>query len=242
MKKLLIIPLILWSLNSWAITATFQEGVSSYTGTSDATIVSASTNEHITDNTQFRFTDAGYLYVLGFDISSIPTTATVSSATVTLQVSEQNCTAETGVVRAIENPDNSSMFDDNEAAADVFNDYATWAYKDHGSTIDWDATASNNFADVDDNANADTEALAACAGFVPEDWVITSMVQGWVTTPTSNAGMVFLLTDTGRVDVKNKRDATSSNRPLLSITYTTASSGTDLKIGTDFKINTDFKI
>lgn len=216
---LLLIFAFIFSTPSWATTVTFQEGVSSYAGTKDAIIWPGSTNQHTTNAAQIRAFDL-IVYILTFDTSSISSTADVISATVTLTVSEQNCTTETARVRAIENPDNTGSFDANTAEADTFNDYATWAYKDHGSTIDWDSGASNAFTDVDDNADEDTESIAACSGFVTEDWVVTAMVQGWVTTPNSNAGMVFSLADTGRVDVRSRFYVTTTDRPLLTVEYT----------------------
>ncbi len=225
-RLLLSLILIVMAANpAMAVTATFQEGVSGYAGTRNALINSANPNEHNSTLTRIRAAADGEFFILYFDISTIPSTATVNSATLEIKVSEQNCTAETIGVRAIENPDASGAFDANSVADDTFNDYATYSYKDHGSTTDWDVTASNNFADVDDNADADTEAIAACAGDVAEDLVITAMVQGWVTTPASNGGMYLSLANTGNALVRNKFNATSSNRPLLTVDYTEAGGG-----------------
>lgn len=226
-KLILTFILLFFCSSAWAVTATFQEGVSSYAGTSDATITSISTNEHITDSTvKMRAFADGPVYILHFDISSIPSTATVSSATVQLYVSEQNCTDETMGVRSIENPDNSGAFADNDAAVDEFNANATWLYKNDTTNTDWDVTASNNFADVDDNANETTASSGSCPGSVARTWTITTMTQGWVTTPNSNGGMVFSLANTGNVIVKSKRTATSSERPLLTVNYTDAGAAT----------------
>lgn len=206
-----------------ATTVTMQEGVSGYSGTRDATIMSFSTNESISDTTQIRAADF-MVYVLYFDVSSIADTATVNSAEVALQVSEQNCTDETIGVRQIEDPDASGAFDFNGSAADTFNDYATWAYKDHGSTIEWDSGATD-FDDVMGNTNEDTQSSGACPGFVEVVFDVTNMVQDWVTNPSTNAGMAFSLADTGRVDVKNFRDGTAGNRPELTIDYTAGGGG-----------------
>lgn len=220
LKIVLALLVALTCNKAWAVTATFQEGVSGYSGTKDAILQVSATNAYSTDAPQMRAIDF-IPYILYFDITSIPTTATVSSATITLKVSEQNCTAETGRVRAIENPDNTPGFDTPVTASSGSNDYATWAYKDHGASTKWDSGGANsNFTDVDDNADEDTEAIAACSGYVTEDWVITNMVQGWVTTPNSNAGMVFSLADTGRVDIRGEYAVTSSDRPLLTVEYT----------------------
>ena len=220
MIRLLIILLLFWCSNAFAITDTFQEGVSGYAGTKDAILQSASTNQHTTNSAQMRELST-IPYILYFDISTIPASATVSSATIQLYVSEQNCTDEIMGVRSIQNPDNSGSFDANTAAADVFNDYATWAYKDHGVTTAWKVGgAAGNFTDVYNNANENTQTSGACPGYVLKTWTVTNMVQGWVTTPNSNGGMVFSTADVGRVDIRSRFYVTSTERPLLTVNYT----------------------
>lgn len=223
MKKLLILVLLLLvSGRAWAVTATFQEGVSGYTGTKDAVILSASNNEHITDITSIRsLTADGRAYILYFDISSIPTNATVSSATLTVVTDEANCTAETVGVRSIQDPDSSGAFAANTSAADVFNQYGTWRYKNESGTVKWSTGGgASNFTDVYNNSDESTYSQSACPGASSHNLTVTNMVQGWVTTPASNSGMVLSLASTGNVPVKNRFDATSSNRPLLTVNYT----------------------
>lgn len=244
MKKLAaLLFFILLSIEAFATTATFQQNVSGYTGAKDGIIQAASTNEYSTTVPQMR-TLSTIPYILYFDVSSISSTATVSSATIELQVSDQFCVDQTMSVRAIENPDNTGAFDAPATQIEGFNDYATWAYKDHGSTIKWDAAGGgSNFTDVDDNSAESTASSGACPGFVSKSWTVTNMVQGWVTTPNSNAGMVFSSSD-GRIDVKGIFDGTSSNRPLLTVNYTDTPAGPVqmLSVGSDLKIGSDFKI
>lgn len=222
MKKLLLLFVFsFWANGVWATTATFQEGVSSYAGTKDAEILSFSTNEHVTGTNSIRAVTDNYAYILYFDITTIPTNATVTSATVQLQVNEQNCTAETAGVRSIQNPDVSGAFAANASSGDVFNQYATWRYKNETGTVKWStAGGSSNFTDVYNNSNESTASISGCAGYAAKTWTVTNMVQSWVTTPTENSGMVFYLTNTGNVTVKSRFDATSSNRPLLTVNYT----------------------
>lgn len=218
--------LFVLSSNAFALTATFQEGVSSYAGTKDAEILSFSTNEHITNSTSIRsLATDGFAYILYFDISTIPTNATVTSATVQLYVSEQNCTAETAGVRAIQNPDSSGAFAANTASGDVFNQYATWRYKNETGTVKWSTGGgSSNFTDVYGASDEDTQSISACAAYAAKTWTVTNMVQGWVTTPASNSGMTFNLASTGNVAVRNRFYATSGERPLLTVNYTVPAS------------------
>jgi hypothetical protein len=223
MKKLLITICILFLCSPlWATTATFQQGVDSYAGASDCSIRTNSTNEHITNGgTRVGGT---YFFLLHFDISSIPSTATVSSATVQLYIAEQNCTDETVNVIEIEDPDGSGVFADNETADDVFNSYATYLYKNDTDNTDWSVAESVSFADVDDNATESSNTTGSCPGSVAKTWSVTTMVSGWVADSSTNAGMFFKLNDgVGNALIKNKRDATSSIRPLLTVEYTEAS-------------------
>ena len=208
----------------FAVTATFQQGASSYTGTSDCTIVDFSTNEHITDATRIR--DTNYLYLLHFDISSIPDDATVSSASVQLYLSEQNCSNETIAVVEIENPNDSGAFADNESSTSAFNAYANWLYKNDTDNTDWSTAESNSFADVDDNAAESTNTTGACPGSVAKSFTVTTMVAGWVADPDTNGGMFFKMNDgSGNATVANKRNGTESVRPKLTVEYTEAASG-----------------
>lgn len=221
----LAIAFFLISSSAWATTVSFQEGVSGYAGTRNALINTGNTNEHNSSAMRIRAASDGEFSILYFDISTIPSTATVNTAVLDITVSEQNCTAETVGVKSIENPDNSGAFDANAAEDDTFNDYATYAYKDHGSTTDWDVAASNSFADVDDNANEDTANTSTCPGNEHITFDIPVMVQGWVTNPNSNGGMVFTLSNTGNALFRSKFNATSSIRPLLTIDYTDGGGG-----------------
>lgn len=229
MKKFtlfIIYYLLLISTNLvFAATATFQEGVSSYTGTKDGTIFSFSDNENFTSTStyQFRAVGDGYFYVLQFDVSSISSTATVTSATVAIEVAEQNCATPVVGVKEIQNPDANGGFTGAASAGDVFNTWATYHYKKHESTTKWDsAGAASNFSDVLGNSNESTVTMPACGSYLAQTWTVTNMVQDWVTTPTHNAGMVFNTTSSGSVRLHGKFYTTAASRPLLTVNYTTA--------------------
>lgn len=224
MLKLLLIFLLLPNL-AFATTATFQDGVSSYTGTRDAGMYSFSDNENVTSTSTYNYRSVtdGYFYILYFDISSISTSATVTSATVQIDTQEQNCATPIAGVKEIQNPDASGAFTSAASAGDVFNTWATYHYKKHESTTKWSTGGSNvNFSDVLGNANESTVTLSACPSYSMVSFTVTNMVQDWVTTPTHNAGMVFNLTSSGSVRVHGKFYTTAANRPLLTVNYTTA--------------------
>lgn len=216
------------SASALATTVTFQEGVSSYAGTQDATIWTISTNEHITDNTKIR-EGQGATYILCFDISgaAIGSSSTVNSASVQLYLDEQNCTAETVEARIIEDPDGTDPIVSNSSSADVFNQYSTWRYKNETGSVKWDAGgAGSDFTDVDDNASAGSVVVSACAGMAAKTISITSAVQTLVSGSKSHVCMWFKNQDgDGNVNVRSKRAATSSERPLLTIDYTAGGGG-----------------
>lgn len=215
------------SASALATTVTFQEGVSSYAGTQDATIVSGSNNEHITDITNTR-PDAGRTYIICWDISgaSIPSSATVNTATAQFYMSEQNCTSETVEMVVIEDPDGSDPIVSNASEADVFNQYSTYRFKNESGSVEWEVAGAAGFADVDDNAAAGTVSSDACPGSVSKTITITSAIQTLVSGSKSHACFFLDVQDgSGNVQIKSKRTATSSERPLLTIDYTASGGG-----------------
>lgn len=225
----LALSAFLWCSIAGATVSTFQEGVNGYAGTKDANIWSGSTNQHTTNATRITGT-AARIYELGFaDLDdTVAPGSTINEAILELVVQEvSNCTAETIRVKAIENPDSSGMFDANTVADDVFNNYSTYAFKDHDAGTDWDVSASNSFADVDDGAAIDTAGVNACPGADQTiEFDVTTAVAAWVADPTENGGFWFDCSDaTCGVDVRNRFNATASNRPKLTIDWTAAGGG-----------------
>lgn len=226
----LVALFLLLSENAFATTVTFQQGTDSYAGAKDVRIYSGTTNQSTTAASIRISEETQALFY--FDISSIPSTATVNTATLTMYLKEvSNCTTEVVGVRKIEDPDATGAFDANTVAADAFNDYATWAYKDHGATQDWDSVNSNDVSDVDDNADEDTATASACpAGYSAYTWDIPVMVQDWVTNPSSNAGYMAVCTTACGVEVETRFASTTSERPKLVVDYTDAGGGSASKV------------
>ncbi len=242
----ILLILFLPCFTAESTTVTFQEGVSSYAGTQDATINTANTNEHTTDVLNTR-PDAGRYYIICWDISSaaIPSTATINSATGQWYMDEQNCTSETVEAHQIEDPNNSNPIVSNSAEADIFNLYSTYRFKNETGSVKWEAAGGDaSFADVDDNASAGSVASGACPGSVAKTITFTSIVSNVVSNSKSNVCLWLGINDgSGNVKIKSKRTVTSSERPLLTIDYTAAvASSNDLKVNTDLKINSDFKM
>lgn len=233
MKKLItaFLFLVLSVPSCFATSITFQQGVSptaGYTGSKDAYILPGATNQHSrsSSNTLIRSSGGTYQNIGYFDVSDIPTTATVNSATMTIYLQSFNCTTETIGIRVIENPDSSGSPSFNTSAGDAFNNYATWAYKNHTTTTDWDSVNSNNFSDVDDNAEEDTAAISACPGsWESRTFTVTSMVTAWVADPNDNGGYALTCADSCSAGSYPVLGGTSGQRPSLTVDYTAAGGG-----------------
>lgn len=215
---ILIIISLLISNNTFATTVTLQDGLNSYTGEKDARINPSFTNEEDTSSVFFQ-TLTGSNWIIYFDVSSIPSSASVSSASLTVFLSEQNCTSVTASLAGISNPDNSGAFPTYATAQDNFNNNATWAFKNHTNSTKWNTAGSNNnFTDVNAGAAVSTVSTGACPGSVTKTFTgLATLVQGWVTSSNSNGGM-FLVASGSKV-VSVGQFGTQANRPSLSVTY-----------------------
>lgn len=223
--------LVLFFLTSqaWATTVTFQNGTSGYTGGGDASIASYSNNENNTTNTSIRALSDGELYIIYFNVTTIPTNAIVSAATITIYQSEQNCANPTIGVRQIQDPDASGLFYANSSSGDTFNTYADWLYKNHSSTTKWSSSGgSANFTDVNGNSDETTQSAGSCPGFIATTFSIPIMTRSWIATPSTNAGMVFSLGSSGKTNVVGDASSTTAERPTLSVTYIVPSSSTGI--------------
>jgi len=237
-KRFLFIAFFLFFLvgSAGATVATFQQGTASYTGAKNIWLSVSSPNQSKNDSSGYlvlKTGDDNPFDLFYFDISSIPTTATVNSATLTVYVADQACVAETLQVQAIENPDNSGAFAMQAAAGDVSNQYADYLYKDDTTNIDWSSAESNNFTDVDDAAPESNVAVAACAAYAAKSMSVTTMVTGWVANPNSNGGMALSCTNACSLKIKSLFYATTGERPLLTVDYTEAAGSASREIVID---------
>lgn len=225
MKKFIAVILLLmfFAQSGWATTTVFQDGVSptvGYAGEIDARIISASTNEE--DTSIIKFNTGGNTVIIRFDLSSIPSNATVSSATISFRGSEQNCTSGTHMkLTKILNPDNSATWSTWPTSNDGFNNWATWANKQHqATTVKWSVSGgASNFSDVNTGTAESTVAIPACAANAFYNFSATTMVSSWIASPSTNSGAFFIM-DASQVAGSGQFDATAANRPTLSVTYT----------------------
>jgi len=153
--------------------------------------------------------------VLKFGLASIPAGATISSATLNLNLTKSDATADptyTVTVHKIvnKNPDLSR---------------STGYTYDGANTWTQNACCYNNIplAQADIGAPVDTKSIDKTPGF--KQWDVTSLVQGWVNTPTTNFGLLLnsdpsKLRDRYRFFSSNE-DPVAGHRPYLTVAYTT---------------------
>ncbi len=182
-----------------ATSVTLQEGLNGYTGTSDADINTYSPTANTGSATTLRLGAYGDLKsVFKFDLSSIPSNATINSATLGLYV---------------QNSPNNGGGD----TVSLHRIFTPWTEP----TVNW------NILGADSNYSASAES-SPNVGYTPTNvWVsfpLTSLVQGWVNGSVSNNG-VMLLPDNGpQVITVSSENSSTALRPKLDIDYTVPSS------------------
>ncbi len=151
--------------------------------------------------------------VLKFDLASIPPGATISSATLNLNLTESDATADptyTVTVHRIlkKNPDLTR---------------ATGYTYDGANAWTQNSCCYNNIplAQADISAPVDTKAVDKTPGF--KAWDVTSLVQGWFSTPSTNFGLLVnsdpsKLRDRYRT-FSSSEDPAAGNRPSLTVVY-----------------------
>ena len=181
---------------------TFQEGLSGYTGWSDAWI----TEDNPTDN--FGDMDSAHLQystqdrqLHEIDLSSIPSGSTINSATLSIYV--YNVTGGTPNVAAYR------ILKDWAEMQVTYNNRLTgtaWGTPGLLSGTDYNATAVANSGNV------------SAAGWVTFN--VTSVVQGWVSGTYANEGLLLRLTSAGHLYTRMADYTTASERPKLVVNYT----------------------
>ncbi|HVE43181.1 MAG TPA: DNRLRE domain-containing protein [Planctomycetota bacterium] len=212
MKRLIIISsgmllgFLGWSVPGLAQTVTFQQGTNSYTGSVDTYI-----DQFMPTDTfggvqwlEIRSYDSGSglseknTAMIRFELSSIPSNATVTSASLKLYN-----------LRAAAND-----------AADVIT-----LSKATGS---WNSQWTWNMgvpASTASGVTCPSVASYSIAPTTPELYTINgmaSLVQGWVSTPASNLGLLLSTTSNLNFRVASSDYSTVTYRPALTVTYTTA--------------------
>ena len=185
-------------------TATFQQGISGYTGTTDTYITSPPTDtvNHDADgalNLKWYAAENRSNTLVRFDVSSIPSGAIVVSATLTLVPS-------TLIFGA---PFNVSSY---PLKRNWIENQATWNIYSTGNN--WETVGGLGANDI--GSKEGTTAVPATGNAV---FSIPVMVQGWIDGSLTNYG-VSLITDGIAEKYWLGRDseyATSASRPLLTV-------------------------
>lgn len=181
-------------------TATFQQVVSSYTGTQDTVINSAAPNTADGSNTLLNMLNANNdakQVLLRFDNlfssggGSIPDGSVITSATVRLYITEDG-TGDAYLHRIL---------------AANWDESSTWNSLTNGISID-NVEASSTSAGANDLSSKN----------VYTTFTVTSTVQAWA-NGASNLGWM-LYTDGNEVAFASSENGTSAYRPLLTINYT----------------------
>lgn len=188
----------------------FQDGVapsSTYAGTRDAMIEEAHPDTNHGSDTSLSAsgdTPSGSgqeTYVLvQWDVSSIPTTARVRSATLTFTVSDK---AE----------QTYSLYELTRAWSEG---QVTWKAAD--SNHDWTSNGADGSGDRNVASLGSITALATGSYTVTLNAMGVAAVQRWVSTPSSNHGVVLANKDNdNRLEVRSREYGTKSARPLLAV-------------------------
>jgi hypothetical protein len=196
-------------------TVSFQDGAqpgTSYAGSSDTYISQeepdankAAETTLLVDGDNPSGSGKDLVMLLRWDVSAIPTNATVQSAALVFNVVNSS-------------PQSYGVFEVKRAWS---SGQATWNQASTGTA--WGAPGASGSTDrgttvlgsLAFNNVTGTQTVALNSAGV-------SVVQGWVGTPASNHGL--LVAGSGNndgVDVRSGNDATASLRPLLRVTYTT---------------------
>jgi len=213
MKRLIIISSgMLFGVLGWTLpalaqtTVTLQQGTAGYTGTMDTYIDQFTPTDFYggVERIEIRSYDAGsgltekQNLLLRFELSSIPSSATVTSASLKLYN-----------IRATANDAADAIVLGRCTSA--WNNQSTWSMGVPSTT----ATG----------VTCPSVASYTLAPATPEAYTIpglASLVQGWVSTPGSNLGLMMSITSNLNIRFASSEYSTVTYRPALTVTYTTA--------------------
>ncbi|MDP1774276.1 MAG: DUF4347 domain-containing protein [Methylobacter sp.] len=181
-------------------TATFQEGVSAYTGTTDTYLDSSSSGTNFGSSgvlTMYAFLSTQQS-LISFDLSSIPAGSIVTGASVTFTASSALALL---------------------PSVDMYKMLSPWAentstWNTLGSGVSIDNIEASNTADANWGA---VIGLGGTATFASAS--VASTVQSWINNPASNNGWLLTAGVTS-VQFYSSEEATIAYRPQLSVTYT----------------------
>jgi len=197
------VPISVLNAGGGPVTVSLQNGLNGYTGMVDTSLRSdnATTNY---GSTTTLLTDGSpdYAALLRWDLSTVPSGKTVTSAQLTFNVVDTSGSA-------------YELYALNRAFTEST---ATWQRADASTT--WQTAGANGSAD------RATTVLGSVTGSSTGSLTITlnaagvSKVQSWVNSPASNFGFVLLdYANSDGLDLSSSEAATVSTRPKLTVTY-----------------------
>lgn len=192
------------------------ESVTTVNPTSDTYLRSdyPTTNYDTTTALTLRYSDYSWNArpLLYFDLSSIPSYATVSAATLTLY---------------IESRGNSTTLVENiyPVIRGYTSNQASWTNYATGSA--WGTAGCDNTTTDRSGTAAGSITLNVSSGDVTST-DLTSMVQGWISNSATNRGLILVgVSGSGvRYDVSSQNSSSAAQRPRLALTYTTGNTPT----------------
>ncbi len=162
--------------------------------------------------------------LLKFDIpGTIPPTATITSVTLTMNMSKSNAASQTISLQKLtadwgEGTSNANS-NEGSGAPSSTND-ATWVHRFFPSTS-W-TKAGGDFAST---VTASTQVNAVGSYSWGSTTQMVADVQGWLANPSSNFGWILIGNESTNSTAKrfdSRENSTAANRPKLTVTYKTA--------------------
>lgn len=208
-----------------AQSTSFQDGVApttSYAGTRDAMIEEQNPDTNHGGDTSLSAsgdTPSGsgnedYI-LLKWDVSAIPATAVIRSATLTLTVSDKA----------------DQTYDFYELTREWTEGQVTWKRAD--STQDWASNGADGTGDRNTVSLGSIRAAATGTYTVTLNTAGLDVVRRWVTSPSSNHGLILANKDNdNRLELRSSEYSTKSARPKLTVTWDVAAGGLDPNPGT----------
>lgn len=200
-----------------ASTTGFQDGVapsSSYDGSSDTSISQANPTTNyaaqttlLVDGDEPASSGNDVVMLVSWDISSLPTNATVQSASLVFNVTNSS-TQSYGVF---------------EAKRAWSSGQATWNQASSG--VSWEAPGAAGSTDRGSTQLGTLAPTATGSYTVNLNSAGIGVVQNWVSSPSSNKGFLIVGgSNSDGVDISSGNATTTTQRPRLNITYSTQDS------------------
>ena len=173
-------------------TAVDKQNATTNTGTA-ATMISNAGNNNTTNNTAYS--------LVQFDLSAVPPGATISSATMSLDVTT-NKSNQVDQVHAM-----STQWAETGATWNTRDGITAWGGGSTFSSTDYKATTIASFTPSANGVQTQT---------------VTSMVNDWVNNGVPNRGLVLVSTGTNNADAAyaTRENGTAANRPSLTVNWT----------------------